>query len=49
MREEVGNKVLVLYTPASTLEGCYGLPVGLAEKLAGAEPIIAAAIASSSP
>jgi uncharacterized protein (DUF302 family) len=44
VREEAGGKVLVVYMPASSLEGRHGLPAGLAEKLAGAEPLIAAAI-----
>ena len=48
VREEAANKVLVVYTPARMLEGRHGLPAGLAEKLAGAEPIIAAAITPSS-
>ena len=44
VREEAGSQVLVVYIPASTLEGRHGLPAGLAGKLAGAEPIIAAAL-----
>jgi uncharacterized protein (DUF302 family) len=44
VREEAGGKVLVVYNPASTLEGRHGLPAGLAARLAGAEPIIAAAV-----
>ena len=44
VREETGGKVLVIYTPAAALEGRHGLPTGLATKLAGAEPLIAAAV-----
>lgn len=44
VREEQGGKVLVTYRPARSLEGRHGLPAGLADKLAGAEPVIAAAI-----
>ena len=44
VREETGGKVLVVYAPAAALEGRHGLPAGLATKLAGAEPSIAAAI-----
>lgn len=47
VREDAG-KVLVVFTPASALEGRHGLPAGLAGKLAGAEPVIAAAIGAAS-
>lgn len=44
VREETGGKVLVVYNPASSLEGRHGLPAGLAARLAGAEPLMAAAV-----
>jgi uncharacterized protein (DUF302 family) len=44
VREEAGGRVLVVYNPASSLEGRHGLPAGLAARLAGAEPLIAAAV-----
>ena len=44
VREEAGGKVLVVYTPASALEGLHGLPAGMAGKLAGAEAVLAAAV-----
>ena len=47
VREETRAKVLVVYTPASSLEGRHGLPAGLAERLAGAEPLIAAAVGAT--
>ena len=47
VREEAGGKVLVVYTPATALEGRHDLPGGLAAKLAGAEPLIAAAIGAA--
>jgi uncharacterized protein (DUF302 family) len=47
VREDVGGKVFVVYTPASSLEGRHGLPAGLAGKLAGAEPLIAAAVGAT--
>ena len=47
VREEAGGKVLVVYTPAQAFEGRHGLPGGLAAKLAGAEPLIAAAIGAA--
>lgn len=48
VREEAGRKVVVVYTPATALEGRHGLPTGLAAKLGGAEPLIAAAIGAQS-
>jgi uncharacterized protein (DUF302 family) len=48
VREETGGKVLVVYNPASSLEGRHGLPAGLAAKLAGAEPLVAAAVGVNS-
>ncbi|TDH63836.1 DUF302 domain-containing protein [Dankookia rubra] len=48
VREEAGGKVLVVYTPASSLEGRHGLPAGLAARLAGAEPLIADAVGATS-
>jgi len=48
VREEAGGKVLVVYTPASALGGRHGLPAGLAARLAGAEPLIAAAVGAAS-
>lgn len=47
VREEPGGRVLVVYLPAQSLEGRHGLPAGLAGRLAGAEPLIAAAIAAA--
>jgi uncharacterized protein (DUF302 family) len=44
VREENEQRVLVVYKPAATLEGRYGLPPGLAAKLAGAEPTITDAV-----
>lgn len=46
VREEAGDRVLVVYTPASALEGRHGLAAGLAAKLAGGEPLIAAAVSA---
>lgn len=48
IREDTGGKVLVAYTPATSLEGRHGLPAGLATKLASAEPLIAAAVGAKS-
>ncbi|WP_234831255.1 DUF302 domain-containing protein [Rhodopseudomonas palustris] len=48
VREDAGSKVLVVYTPAAALEGRHGLPAGLAAKLGGAEPAIAAAVGAPS-
>lgn len=48
VREEDGKDVRVLYTPSSQLEGKFGLPAGMAAKLAGAEPVIAAALGAKS-
>ncbi|WP_200305207.1 DUF302 domain-containing protein [Paracraurococcus ruber] len=47
VREEAGGRVLVVYTPAQALEGRHGLPAGLATKLAGAEPLMVAAIGAA--
>lgn len=47
VREDAG-KVLVVFTPASALEGRHGLPAGLAARLGGAEAVIAAAIGAGS-
>ena len=44
VREENEERVLVVYKPAAMLEGRYGLPPGLAAKLAGAEPTITEAV-----
>ncbi|WP_082470132.1 DUF302 domain-containing protein [Methylobacterium sp. Leaf86] len=46
VREDPARKTLVVYLSAKTLEGKHGLPAGLAEKLAGAEPLIAAAVSA---
>jgi uncharacterized protein (DUF302 family) len=46
VREENEERVLVVYKPAATLDGCYGLPPGLAAKLAAAEPTIKEAVGS---
>jgi uncharacterized protein (DUF302 family) len=48
VREDPGDKVLVVYTPAVALDGRHGLPTGLAAKLGGAEPVIAGAVGASS-
>jgi uncharacterized protein (DUF302 family) len=48
VREATGGQVLVVYAPASSLEGRHGLPAGLAGKLAGAESVIAAAVGAKS-
>ena len=48
VREQAGGKVLVIYTPATALEGRHGLPAGLAAKLGSAEPLIATAIGAQS-
>lgn len=45
VREDAAGKVFVVYVPAAALEGRHGLPQGLAGKLAGAEALVAAAIA----
>lgn len=45
---EDGGKVLVVFTPASALEGKHGLPAGLASKLGAAEPVIGAAVSAGS-
>ena len=47
VREETGGRVLVVYTPARSLEGRHGLPDGFAAKLAGAEPLIAATVGAA--
>jgi uncharacterized protein (DUF302 family) len=44
VRQEAGGQVLIVYTPAAALEGRYGLPAGMAGKLAGAETLLAAAV-----
>ncbi|WP_407525983.1 DUF302 domain-containing protein [Methylobacterium oryzisoli] len=44
VREDASGKVLVVYKPARALDGQHGLPAGQAEKLAGAEALIATAI-----
>jgi uncharacterized protein (DUF302 family) len=44
VREEADGQVLVVYIPAHALEGRHGLPTGLAAKLEGTEPLIAAAV-----
>jgi uncharacterized protein (DUF302 family) len=44
VREDAESKVFVVYSPASLLEGRHGLPPGLAARLGGAEPLIAAAV-----
>ena len=49
VREEAGGQVLIVYSPASSLEGRHGLPAGLAGKLGGAEPLIAAAVGANPP
>ena len=46
VREESSGKTIVLYTPATALEGRHGLPAGMAAKLGAAEPLIAATIAA---
>lgn len=48
VREDVNKDVQVLYTPASQLEGKFGLPAGLAAKLAGAETVITSAVVAKS-
>ena len=48
VREDGEGRVLVVYIPASSLEGRHGLPAGLAVRLGGAEPLIAAAIGATS-
>jgi uncharacterized protein (DUF302 family) len=44
IREGTGGKALVVYNPATTLEGRHGLPAGLAAKLGTAEPLVASAV-----
>lgn len=44
VRETDQAQVMVVYRPASSFEGTHGLPTGAAKALAGAEPIIAAAV-----
>jgi uncharacterized protein (DUF302 family) len=44
VREDPDKKVLVVFTPATALDGRHGLPLGLAAKLGGAEPLIATAV-----
>jgi uncharacterized protein (DUF302 family) len=48
IREDEHGKVYVIYNSSATLEGKHGLPVGMTEKLAPPEKVIAAAIASPS-
>ena len=48
VREDTRGKVVVAYTPATSLEGRHSLPAALATKLAGAEPLIAAAVGAKS-
>lgn len=45
---EDSERVLVVFTPAASLEGRHGLPAGFASKLAGAETVIAAAVGAGS-
>lgn len=44
MREEAKDRVFAVYAPASVLVHRLGLPVGMTEKLAGAEMVIALAL-----
>lgn len=44
VREDPTGGVLVVYNPAATLDGRHGLPLGQAEKLGAAEPLITATI-----
>ncbi|MFB6417710.1 DUF302 domain-containing protein [Bradyrhizobium tunisiense] len=44
VHEDANKKVLVVFTPATALDGRHGLPLGLAAKLGGAELVIAAAV-----
>jgi len=48
VREDRQGKVYVTYNPSTTLEERHGLPPGMAEKLAPAEKLIAAAVTASS-
>lgn len=49
IREDAGRKTLVVYNPASSLEGRHGLPAGLATKLGAAESLMAEAVGAGSP